>query len=320
MARCRNGFARARVQIGGRNALGAAIAAACCLAVNAAPAMAGTISYDNSASGNGAPPKSLGGFALTPFAADPGADDSFETTVPAPGGGALQFTPAMEHFAETELDDASWGDPTTNNYQGDVYWTNGGESQRFVLPANTRAFSFYVVPNVSSNNGVPLTAGITVTDQRGDTFGPTNVSGDDGQAMEFGFYGTGGDTIKSLTVTNESANSDLVLGEFAINTTAGPSCKVVSTVASWPAHQTVQVTAPAGVSSVAYHVQNGTVGFSANPLTLSGPTTIGSVVSGTGTFASPTSVLATATKTYRYAATHWSLDVTDAIGDAVHCQ
>jgi hypothetical protein len=217
---------------------------ACVLAGSASAVTFGSVVYDRSASGSGAPPTTLGGYAMTPFGADPSPINSFDGPVPAPGGGTLTISPTMRHnnaAAWDNLPGETWGNPATNNYTGDVWSPQGGiTTETLALPVGTRAFSFYL-----SAYDLNTIAAISVTDQYGDQFGPTNVSetSTGPQAIEFGFYATGVDTIQTLTITNKNLTTGFGLGELGINTggTGGAGSSMTCTV-SWNGHTRGQFT------------------------------------------------------------------------------
>jgi len=57
---------------------------------------------------------------------------------------------------------------------------------------------------------------VQATAQNGTTSGQVDVQGDSG-AQYFGFYGTGGDTVQSITIST-SDSTGFAVGEFGINT------------------------------------------------------------------------------------------------------
>jgi hypothetical protein len=157
--------------------------------------------------GTAAPPAIFGGYTMTPFPLDPRPLMQDVADVPAPGGGVVGFSPSLNH---RRIGDgwATW----SHGYTGDVYYTNGGSSATLTLPANTYAFYFYAEPNnfglftitATSNSGASLTQ---------------QVEGSAG-ARFYGFYGTDGDTIASITVVADSAAGGFAVGEFGIARTA----------------------------------------------------------------------------------------------------
>jgi hypothetical protein len=159
--------------------------------------------------GTGAPPSTLGPYTMTPFGADArpscGASGSMIT-----GVGTIGFSQALMHrIAGTCW--ATW----SNGYTGDVYGTDSSTDVSTVtitLPTGTPAFYFYAEPNQLA----VLT--ITATGDDGTTSGPISVNGNGG-AKYFGFYGLGGATVSSITVTTNDPLG-FAVGEFGISPAA----------------------------------------------------------------------------------------------------
>jgi hypothetical protein len=103
---------------------------------------------------------------------------------------------------------ATW----SNGYTGDVYWNADGSAITITLPAGTNAFYLYAEPNQFAMFNVQATA------QDGTTSGPVQVNGLGG-AQYFGFYGTGGAKIATITITTNDTTG-LAVGEFGINPSA----------------------------------------------------------------------------------------------------
>lgn len=165
------------------------------------------IHFDGSP-GTAEPPATLGGYTMTAFANDTRALGIAVTTVPGPTGN-LTFSKPLTH---SKIDDgwATW----SHNYAGDTYDTSylEGEDEDFVtitLPGNTVAFYFYVEPASYGEFTVTATA------QDGTTSGPVSVEGDAG-ATYFGFYGTDGAMIESVTITVDEGAYGFAVGEFGI--------------------------------------------------------------------------------------------------------
>jgi len=167
-----------------------------------APARAaGTITFDGSP-GTGAPPPTLGSYNMKPFGSDPQplGTDVPGVTLPS-GHGTVGFTPALEH-----LQVGNGWNTWSNGYTGDVYYTGGGSSMTFTLPAGTSAFYFYAEPNPYA------TFEITATAQDGTTSGPIPVNGF-ASAQYFGFYTDGSVALKSIEVDSQTS---FAVGEFGI--------------------------------------------------------------------------------------------------------
>ncbi len=176
-----------------------------------APAGTAAGSYDNTACavselvfdggpGTGAPPATLGPYAMTAFGPDarPLVD---VWDVPSPLGGAVLFDRAMAH-RRIGSNWATW----SHGYTGDVYFSNGATSVTMSLPPNTGAFYFYVEPNPFDWVAIEATA------QDGTTSGEVLAHGSS-SARYFGFYSLGGAPLVSITVTSAS---DFAVGEFGI--------------------------------------------------------------------------------------------------------
>jgi hypothetical protein len=200
--------------------LSLALLASATLALSPSSVSASTMFVDL---GVAAPPLTLGGFNMTPFA-DIGGEGSTDTSVASPLGGNVGFSTGLLH------DDVP-GTWTTwsGGYTGDVYalFPSVPTVLTLTLPANTRAFYFYAQPDEFNS-----TLKFTVTDQDGGVH-PADIFGTSG-ARGFGFYGTGATTLTSLSIlvsgTASSTapcpfdlagarNCGFAIGEFGIATT-----------------------------------------------------------------------------------------------------
>jgi hypothetical protein len=155
--------------------------------------------------GTAAPPATLGPYTMAAFPADPQPTGTFVSGVAAPTGGTVGFSPSLAHLT-VGGGWATW----SNGYTGDVYWNEGAGDTTLSMPAKTSGFYFYAEPDQFA------TLNITATAQDGTT--TTVAVNGDGGAQYFGFYGTGGDTISTITVSG--ANGDFAVGEFGIATGA----------------------------------------------------------------------------------------------------
>ncbi len=184
------------------------------------------VTFDGSP-GTAAPPATLGGYTMTPFADDPRPLLNNVSSVPAPTGGSVGFSPDLQHHKIGSIW-STW----SHGYTGDVYST-GGTSITMTMPANTVAFYFYAEPNLF---GV---FNITATSDSGTTSGAVPVEGNSG-AKYFGFYATGGDTIVSITVTAVAGASGFAVGEFGI--AVAPACEDVTAnkTSLWPPNHKLQ--------------------------------------------------------------------------------
>ena len=161
--------------------------------------------------GTAAPPATLGGYTMTPFALDSRALFQSVTDVPAPGGRTLQFDRNLEHRRIGN----GWG-TWSHGYTGDVY-SNAAiansparDQVMMTLPANTKAFSFYVEPNATA------TYNVTATANDGTASDPIAVSGSSG-AKYFGFYSKDGTTLSTITVNVDAGARGFGIGEFGID-------------------------------------------------------------------------------------------------------
>jgi len=162
--------------------------------------------------GTAAPPASIGGVPVSPFALAQQAfipDLTLVTAIPgSPSGGTLTANEALGKATVPGGGWASW----SHGYTGPVYATPyaDGTSQTtrtLTLPAGTTAFYMYVEPNNFSVFNVEC-----VTDS-GVSSGLIPVNGSAG-ANGFGFYATDGDTLSTVTVTVDPAASGFAIGEF----------------------------------------------------------------------------------------------------------
>ncbi len=152
------------------------------------------------AGGDGAPALNLGPFAITSFLPDARPEFGLVTTVPSPLGGNIGSSISLQHL-DVGSGWASW----SHGYSGDVYYTDGALSLTLTLPANTGAFYFYAEPND------PAAFNFTATAQNGTQI--VQSAAGNGGATQFGFFGTGGDTLQSVTI---SSTTDFAIGEFGI--------------------------------------------------------------------------------------------------------
>ncbi len=155
------------------------------------------------AGGTAAPGSTLGPYTMTQFPDDTRPTGNSVTSVASPLGGALQFSIQATH---AEIGDgwSTW----SHGYIGDVYDSHGAVSLGLTLPAHTAAFYFYVEPN---NFGI---YNFTATAGTGESI-TQSVEGFAG-ASYFGFYGTGGSLLSSITISSVDASAGFAIGEFGI--------------------------------------------------------------------------------------------------------
>jgi hypothetical protein len=173
--------------------------------------LAAHLHFDGSP-GTGAPPPTLGGYTMTPFPNDSRTLGQNVAQVVGPTG-SLAFNPALTHFKIG----SGWGS-WSNGYTGDVYATTGTQVV-FTLPPDTAAFYFYAEPNVLD------VFTVTATAQDGTTSSPVNVDGSGG-AKYFGFFGTDGARITTITVRVAAAADGFAVGEFGVKAVQGPPPEV----------------------------------------------------------------------------------------------
>lgn len=203
LSRARRRSWRWRATIGAATSVFVVAAALSGVAVQSAPASADSSSvvFDGSP-GTGAPPSTLGPYTTQAFGADSQPLNTDVDGVTGPTG-AVSFSPALEH-----LQVGNGWETWSNGYTGDVYYTGGAESTTVTLPAGTNAFYLYAEPAEFESFTVTATA------QDGTSSGPVSVEGESG-ATYLGFYGTGGATISSITVTCDDEDG-FAIGEFGI--------------------------------------------------------------------------------------------------------
>ena len=173
------------------------------------------IVFDDSPA-TGAPPATLGGYPMTAFGPDSRAAcphaDALVNGVSDPVAGTIGFSEVLSH----DRIGGCWA-TWSNGYLGDVYDTaNAGAvdptSVTITLPPGTQAFYLYAEPDSFSDFTMTAVA------QDGTTSGPVTVNGDAGASF-FGFYGTGGATLASITVTGTDPLG-FAIGEFGISPAA----------------------------------------------------------------------------------------------------
>jgi hypothetical protein len=155
----------------------------------------------------GIPPAKLGPYTMKRIAADKPKKPAVVTSVKGPTGKVvfsesalhLRIGPGAEQWK-------TW----SNGYKGSIYWIDydqgGNTTVVLTLPRHTKAFYVYVEPNEFKTHDLSAIA------QNGVTSGDTKVLGDAG-AEYFGFYATGKQLLKKITIT---CNDDFALGEFGI--------------------------------------------------------------------------------------------------------
>ncbi len=164
------------------------------------------------AGGTTSPSASLGPYTMMPFPADSRtADYTPVSYVASPLGGNVVFDSPLLHVV-TSGEWLTW----SHDYNGDVYYAASEQSITMTMPEETSAFYFYAQPNslslhtISANTSDGFNAGIEINQ---------DVEGIQG-ASYYGFYGTEGSMVSSITVTCETA--DFAIGEFGIASAPAP--------------------------------------------------------------------------------------------------
>lgn len=166
--------------------------------------------------GSGPAPATLGGYPMTPFPTDNRPIESLVSDVPAPGG-SLTLSYAVHvlsvpSFWATGL----WAGGT---YSGTVYWTGSNNaSVTMTLPVGVKAFSVYASPFACGTFQMQATA------QDGTTSGLVPVTttcgfGAEPNASYFGFFATGADEIRSVTIAlvdSSTIYQSFGFGDFAL--------------------------------------------------------------------------------------------------------
>jgi len=168
----------------------------------------------NTSPGTGAPPGTLGGYAMTAFPADPTSEGTMISSLApppsAPVTGNLTFSRPVEHDVVGSL----W-DTWSHGYKGDVYYTDAN-SLMMNLPDSTLAFYLYVEPNRKYTFEFKADSMATVT--------TLDIDGNAG-ARFVGFYTDDPtDPLAWVYVRQTTMDSDgFAVGEFGINEVPEPS-------------------------------------------------------------------------------------------------
>ena len=172
--------------------------------------------------GVNAPPATLGTYTVTAFDQAPQAaipEYTATTAIPGnPAPGTLVLSPAGQKLT---VGSTWWsGHPTAwgHGYTGVVYYASSVTTQ-LTLPADTKAFYFYVQPNTGG------TWQVTATSDSGTTSGPIPVTSwfGEGAANGFAFHATAGENITSITISIPGGGG-MAIGEFGIATGASTTC------------------------------------------------------------------------------------------------
>lgn len=162
----------------------------------------------NGSVGTGAPPSTLGGYPMTAFQVDSRGIGATVSSVADPAG-TVSFSPSLRHY-RVGNGWATW----SHGYTGSVYFSGEAAAGQdptieLTLPTGTKAFAFYAEPNAFSSFSVEAIA------SDGTSSEPANIHGKSG-ARYFGFYGSSGQTLTSITITASDPRG-FAVGEFSIS-------------------------------------------------------------------------------------------------------
>jgi hypothetical protein len=185
----------------GRRAL--ALLGVATVALVVVPAAQAALVFDGSP-GSGAPPATLGGFTMVPSPQDTRANFTTVTTAPATPTSSFSFSKTMSlrtigSYA-TGWCSSNWAG---GSYGGRVYWTQGGTSVKITLPSPASAVYLYADPELFGTHTMEATASDGTTASSGPIATATYLCGGTNppSGQFFGFYGTGGEKIASLTLS-----------------------------------------------------------------------------------------------------------------------
>jgi hypothetical protein len=239
-----------------------AVAVACGLLVAVSGAQAaGSIVFDG-APGTGAPPASMGGYAMVSSPQDTRSDYTNVTSAPATASSSFAFNQSMQLYTIP----SSWcsTDWAGGGYSGRVYYS-AADSVTITLPSPEPAVDFYAEPNEFGTYDVTVSAkapdGSSVSS--GPIATPDTVCFLSGPSAHFfGFYGTGGESISSVTVSSPGTEG-FGVGDFAIEQ------EIV--FADVPSDMTVYTTATGHPRPVSYTPPTASYGGASVPVSCSPP-------------------------------------------------
>jgi hypothetical protein len=212
----------------------------------AAPAAQAALQFDGSP-GSGAPPSTLGGYTMVPSPQDTRSDMTSVTDAPATATSSFSFDQPLElRTIPTSWCSTNWAG---GSFAGRVYHTNGWSAVTITLPSPSSAIYFYADPNqvgtltlqatATAGNGTTLSSGLVATSN-------SSCGGSVASGQYFGFYGTNGDKISSVTVSVNDPSAfvtDYAVGDFAL---ADSQVDNDLSLSGMPANATVDATSPAG--------------------------------------------------------------------------
>jgi len=166
--------------------------------------------------GTGAPPGTLGGYAMGAFPADPTAEGTVITQLVPPVAANktsnLLFASGVEHML---VGPAHLWDTWSHGYTGDVYFNADDDLLMWSLPQDTYAFSMYIQPNLKADYEFKVVSDATIT---------TLTINGNGGAKYVGFYTDDMlyplQYVYILQTTNDS--DGFAAGEFMIDVVPEP--------------------------------------------------------------------------------------------------
>jgi hypothetical protein len=179
--------------------------------------------------GTGAPPATLGPYAMQPFPSDSADDGDYVWGAWGPTGW-VGFSSEHQH----KLIGVGWA-TWSHGYTGDVYTNtdmqdDGSYVTTITPPAKTGAFYLYAEPDVWDEYVFTVSSGNASS-------GPITVNGDSGAAY-FGFYITPGHSLGTIRVVETGYDSGMAIGEFGIAAAKGSSSVLAVQPGSAPAAAT----------------------------------------------------------------------------------
>ncbi len=184
--------------------------------------------------GNGAgpPPAAMGGIPVGAYPGDGRAEGIPVADAPAPNGETIGFDPVMTtRNIGSQWQSSPWAGGT---YSGRIYSSVGTLSRTLTLSRPARAFGFFADPNRFGDSTIRATAqdGTTSGDVVVSNFLPGNGAPPSGRF--FGFYGTGGDRIASVTITAAADTLGFAIGYFHGSDAVDAACdEVLAPVGCW---------------------------------------------------------------------------------------
>jgi len=217
-------------------------------ALAAAPAAQAALTFVGSP-GAGAPPATLGEYTMVPSPQDTGTDGAVVSSAPATPTSSFSFdNPMLLYSIGPSWNSSDWAGGT---YAGRVYDSQGA-TETVTLASPSNAVYFYATPDqvgsydmaatATGTNGTTVSSNpIKVTELPAGAATPS--------AQFFGFYGTGGEQVQSITISLVDTTvslHDFAIGDFALAGTAVDAVDDDLALSGVPSAMTVDATSPAG--------------------------------------------------------------------------